>query len=53
MYLFTFILFIVCLIIITPAFINDEISPLIQDLNKQIKNQDIKIILTEYSYNLL
>ena len=26
MYLFTFIFFIVCLIIITPAFINDEIS---------------------------
>ena len=53
MYSFTFILFIVCLIIITPAFINDEISPLIQDLSKQIKNQDIKTILTEYSYTLI
>lgn len=53
MIFFTFILFVVCLIIITPNFINDELSPLISDISKQIDDQDTRNIITEYSYTLI
>ena len=46
-------LFIICLIIITPNFINNELSPIINDLSMQIDNQDLRTIITEYSYTLI
>ncbi len=53
MLFFNLSLFIICLIIITPNYINDELSPLINDISKQIDDQDLRTIITEYSYTLI
>lgn len=50
---FTFALFVVCLIIITPNFINDELSPLISDLSSTIEDADTRNIISEYTYTLI
>jgi hypothetical protein len=50
---FTIALFIVCLIIITPNVINDELSPIIADISNQITDQYTRNIINEYSYTLI
>lgn len=50
---FTLVLLIVCLIIVTPNFINDELSPLLKDLGDQIGDLTTRKLITEYSYPLI
>ena len=50
---FTIALFIICLIIITPNVINDELSPIIADISNQITDQYTRNIINEYSYTLI
>ena len=50
---FTFALFVICLIVITPNFINDELSPLISDLSSTIEDADTRNIISEYTYTLI
>ena len=53
MLFFNISLFIICLIIITPNYINNELSPLINDISMQIDNKNLRSIITEYSYTLI
>lgn len=53
MIVFTLVLLIVCLIIVTPNFINDELSPLLKDLGDQIGDLTTRNLITEYSYPLI
>ena len=53
MVVFTLALFIVCLIIITPNYIFQELSPLITNMSSQIKDQMTSSLIKEYSYPLI
>ena len=50
---FTLALFIVCLIIITPNYIFEELSPLITNVSSQIKDEMTSSLIKEYSYPLI
>ena len=53
MVVFTVALFIVCLIIITPNYIFQELSPLITNMSSQIKDEMTSSLIKEYSYPLI
>ena len=53
MVVFTLVLFIVCLIIITPNYIFQELSPLITNMSSQIKDEMTSSLIKEYSYPLI
>ena len=53
MVVFTLALFIVCLIIITPNYIFQELSPLITNMSSQIKDEMTSSLIKEYSYPLI
>ena len=53
MVVFTVTLFIVCLIIITPNYIFQELSPLITNMSSQIKDEMTSSLIKEYSYPLI
>ena len=53
MVVFTVALFIVCLIIITPNYIFQELSPLITNVSSQIKDEMTSSLIKEYSYPLI
>jgi hypothetical protein len=53
MVLLTLILFIVCLIVITPNRIKSELDPLINEISDSIEDQDIRKFVKEYSYPLI
>lgn len=53
MIIFTAILFIVCLIIVTPNKIKTELDPFINEISDQIKDQDVRKFIKEYSYPLI
>ena len=50
---FTLALFIGCLIIITPNYIFEELSPLITNVSSQIKDEMTSSLIKEYSYPLI
>ena len=53
MFVFTLTLFIICLIIITPNYIFQELSPLITNMSSQIKDEMTSSLIKEYSYPLI
>ena len=53
MVVFTLTLFIICLIIITPNYIFQELSPLITNMSSQIKDEMTSSLIKEYSYPLI
>ena len=53
MVVFTLALFIVCLIIITPNYIFQELSPIITNMSSQIKDEMTSSLIKEYSYPLI
>ena len=53
MVVFTVTLFIICLIIITPNYIFQELSPLITNMSSQIKDEMTSSLIKEYSYPLI
>lgn len=53
MILFTLILFVVCLVIITPNKIKEELDPLINEISDRVDDKDIKKFIKEYSYPLI
>ena len=53
MVVFTLVLFIGCLIIITPNYIFEELSPLIINVSSQIKDEMTSSLIKEYSYPLI
>ena len=53
MVVITLALFIVCLIIITPNYIFQELSPLITNMSSQIKDEMTSSLIKEYSYPLI
>ena len=53
MVVFTLALFIGCLIIITPNYIFEELSPLITNVSSQIKDEMTSSLIKEYSYPLI
>ena len=53
MFVFTLALFIVCLIIVTPNYIFQELSPLITNMSSQIKDEMTSSLIKEYSYPLI
>ena len=50
---FTLALFIVCLIIVTPNYIFEELSPLITNVSSQINDETTSSLIKEYSYPLI
>ena len=53
MVFFTLALFIGCLIIITPNYIFEELSPIISNVSSQIKDEMTSSLIKEYSYPLI